>query len=76
LGKDKTAKKSISVLIPEMLFEEKTIREDREKDRDVCGRRSDVSLRPFDQRATESIRGNGIDAYPVERAFTHFQPNE
>jgi len=31
-----------------------------------------VSLRPFDQRAKESIRGNGIDAYPVERAFTHF----
>jgi len=43
-----------------------------EKDRDVCGRRSDMSLRLFDQRATESIRGNGIDAYPVERAFTHF----
>jgi len=43
-----------------------------EKDGDVCGRRSDESLRPFDQRATESIRGNGIDAYPVERAFTHF----
>jgi len=40
-------------------------------DRDVCGRRSDVSLRPFDQRA-ESIRGNGIDAYLMERAFTHF----
>lgn len=27
-----------------------------------------MSLRPnFDQRATESIRGNGIDEYPVER---------
>jgi len=47
-------------------------RQNPEKDRDVCGRTSDVSLRPFDQRATESIRGNGIDAYPVERAFTHF----
>jgi len=31
-----------------------------------------VSICPFGQRATESIRGNGMDAYPVKRAFTHF----
>jgi len=47
------------------------LRPERE-DRDGCGRRSDVSLRPFDQRATESIRGNGIDAYPVESIHTFF----
>lgn len=32
---------------------------------------SDVSLRPFNS-TTGSIRGNDIDTYPVDRAFTHF----